>query len=398
MKPSSLASSSKAYGRKFYLSLAPDVIMCKMENFCLYKISKDELYEVNEEAFQALKRLDGTVSLSEMKLDEKFLSYCLKEKLLIKHSASIYHPVTIRKTPIPSLRYLELIITRRCTRRCAHCYLGRPKSIDMKPSVAYIAMKQFEEMGGLRLLVSGGEPLVHPHFDSINELMVHHKFRKVLLTNGDLLSRDRARQLNVEEIQVSVDGLEKGHDAIRGKGSFKKAFQAIENALVEGFDVSVATMIHNQNLQELPMLRRILIEMGVKEWNLDLPCAAGNAYRNRSLIPPIEKAGRFMLLGFGGSYHGGGGEGWACGRHLVAVVPTGNVIRCGFYEDAPLGSILDDGLLTAWKRKKHIRLSKTDCLDCEYIAECGGGCRFRAGSDTGADLFMCAVYGKEKIT
>lgn len=393
MKISSLVTSTKRKQKIFYLSLSPDVILIQMEKLCLYKISTDELYEVNREAFQALKKLDGTISLQRLKLDEKLLRFCIREKLLIKHRSPQYHPVTVRKAPIPSLRYLELIITRRCTRNCAHCYLGKPKSLDMKPSVAYIAMKQFEEIGGLRLLISGGEPLAHPNFERINELLAQYKFRKVLLTNGDLLTRESARQLNVHEVQVSIDGLEKGHDVIRGRGSFKKAIKAVENARAEGLDVSVATMIHSYNLDELVTFRRILLEIGVKEWNLDFPCLAGNAKKDTDLFPPLEKAGRLLSLGFGGSYHGAS-DGWACGRHLASVSPKGEVLRCGFYEDTPLGSLLKDGLLTTWKRKKHIRLSKTDCATCEYALECGGGCRFRAGTDTARDPFMCAVWGK----
>ena len=52
------------------------------------------------------------------------------------------------------------------------------------------------------------------------------------------------KNLNVHEIQISIDGLEDAHDSLRGKGTFRIAIRSIELATESGFEVSVSTMVH----------------------------------------------------------------------------------------------------------------------------------------------------------
>ena len=111
---------------------------------------------------------------------------------------------------MPSLRYLELQITDRCNLRCRHCYIGEnvPKELSVRQITEIL--KEFEEMQGLRLMITGGEPLLHSSFDALNDVLPDFLIRKVLFTNGLLLNKDLLRRLNVDEIQISIDGLEKG--------------------------------------------------------------------------------------------------------------------------------------------------------------------------------------------
>jgi MoaA/NifB/PqqE/SkfB family radical SAM enzyme len=67
-------------------------------------------------------------------------------------------------------------------------------------------------------MLSGGEPLAWPQLWELNERLGEFALRIVLLTNATLLTRELAERLAVQEVQVSLDGLERGHDSLRGAG------------------------------------------------------------------------------------------------------------------------------------------------------------------------------------
>jgi radical SAM protein with 4Fe4S-binding SPASM domain len=251
-------------------------------------------------------------------------------------------------------------------------------------------LKEFQEMQGLRVLLSGGEPLLYSRWQELNECLPDFELRMVLLSNGLLLTDTVIRELNVQEVQLSLDGLEAGHDLIRGRGTWAKTVGRLEALQAAGIDVSVATMIHRGNLGELEQLNLWLRDLGIREWNLDIPCLGGRLAQNRDLwVSPEEGAG-YLELGFGGSDHGATGD-FACGRHLAAVLPNGALAKCGLYGDQPLGR-LDEGLENCWLRLPHLHLQDLDCAPCAYVHDCRGGCRFRAGGGLGPDPVMCARY------
>ena len=110
-------------------------------------------------------------------------------------------------------------------------------------------------MQGLRVLITGGEPLLHRQFEKINESLPDFFMRKVLFTNGSLLSNNVLERLNVNEIQISIDGLEHAHDALRGKGTYALALDAVKRAIDSGFEVSISTMVHAHNLEDFEEVR-----------------------------------------------------------------------------------------------------------------------------------------------
>lgn len=369
--------------------LAEDTVLKWLETPCIYNISNDELYELDTEAFDLMSACASEKGCSVDNRD--FLAFCLEEKLLGENFTGP-KLVPVRMSPIPSLRYLELQVTNRCNLRCTHCYIGDPEKMDMKPDILMKVLKEFQRMQGLRLLITGGEPLLYSSFDDLNRALPDFEFRKVLFTNGLLLNRERLMRLNVDEIQVSIDGIEESHDLIRGEGTYKSSLTALETAKGSGFDVSVSTMIHSGNLEDFDEMESLFRSLGVRDWTVDVPCESGYLKENRTVLPPPEIAGRYLKYGFGNALHGGG-EGYACGLHLMAVMPDGRAAKCAFYTDRPVGNV-DEGLEECWKRIDHIPLSKLEC-NCVEIDACRGGCRFRAerfGSRNGKDPYRCALF------
>jgi radical SAM protein with 4Fe4S-binding SPASM domain len=371
----------------------------------LYDIKKDELYELDDGAFRYLRECTSPEGCDSDDAEREFIDYCLSEGTLTTNPVDIIRSPVI-SSPVPSLRYLELQITDNCNLRCRHCYIGIPQNRELSIPELKSVLTEFENMQGLRLLITGGEPLMHSHFAEFNALLPEYAYRKILFTNGLLLDQNILGQLNVDEIQFSIDGMENGHEALRGKGTFRKVIKSVEMALGSGMPVSVATMVHRENRSEFDEMERLFQGLGIRDWSVDVPCLEGSFRDNDVLQVSPEIGGKFLDYGFGGGLHGGG-EGFGCGLHLAAVLAGGEICKCAFYSGDPAGTI-GKGLRDAWKRIKPVNLQNLDCarLSCGVIDECRGGCRYRAavisgkhkdGIDTDAgverDLYKCIHYG-----
>jgi radical SAM protein with 4Fe4S-binding SPASM domain len=365
----------------------------RLETPCVYDIRNDELYELDEEAFEFLRSCATEEGGERNSTESEFVDYCLAEGILVDEAPGVRRP-PLNDSPSPSLRYLELQVTRRCNLRCRHCYIGPPEDVELATDDVKSVLDEFEQLQGLRAIVTGGEPLMHRQFREINDLLPQYALRKILITNGTLITEKVFETLNVDEIQVSVDGLEKAHEALRGRGTFARTMRAIEMAVGAGFDVSVSTMVHTGNLDDFDKLGETFRLMGVKDWTVDIPCPEGNLRDNPSFALSPEEAGRFLGYGWGEGLHGGG-EGHACGLHLMSVMADGGCARCAFYSEKPVGNI-SDSLAECWRRIRPTRLEELKC-DCDVLDSCRGGCRYRAellGGPYGKDLYRCVYFGK----
>jgi radical SAM protein with 4Fe4S-binding SPASM domain len=377
------------------INLSPHAVLKNLEERYLYDIEKDELYELNEDAYQFLLRICRGESPRVREEDEEFIRFCLSENLITFSETPLQKKIVLNPSPVPSLRYLELQITNRCNLQCRHCYIGEGFHQDLSRKQIQWVLEQFEEIQGLRLLLSGGEPLLHPHFWEVNEVLRDYAFRSVLLSNGTLISKEVAQKLRAHEVQISLDGMKEGHESLRGKGTFEKTIMAIDHLQEANIRVSVATMIHRRNLSEFDQLASLLQSKNIEEWNVDVPCVEGRLKENRDFQVSPSEAGRFLGYGFGGGFHGST-KNSTCGAHLCAIMANGTICKCGLFSQEPAGSI-EEGLRTCWARIPRISLKDLAC-NCTVIEECRGGCRYRAKAQNDLfqpDLFQC--YAREVL-
>jgi radical SAM protein with 4Fe4S-binding SPASM domain len=369
--------------------LSGESVLKWLEVPSVYHIRKDDLYELDAVSFEFLRECASDPGCSSQ--DREFLDYCINEGILTRDRISIKRP-PLMKSPDPSLRYLELQITDRCNLRCRHCYIGDSTNHELSISQIRNILDEFEEMQGLRVLISGGEPIIHGRFNEINDILPDFSVRKILFTNGLLLKERLLKNLNVDEIQISIDGLEYAHDSLRGQGTFQSALNAVKRAIDSGFEVSVSTMVHTKNLGDFDEMERLFKETGIKDWTVDVPCITGRLAHNSAFQITPEQGGKYLKYGYGEGLHAGT-SGFGCGLHLMAVMADGSVSKCTFYSDTPVGRI-DEGLRSCWERIKPLRLSELHC-NCAYIEACRGGCRYRAtllGDPLGKDLYKCNLF------
>jgi radical SAM protein with 4Fe4S-binding SPASM domain len=98
--------------------------------------------------------------------------------------------------------------------------------------------------------VTGGEPFLRRDFFNVLEELKNKGFDTFILSNGTLIDRDKAdalAKLAVKGVQVSIEGSENIHDAIRGPGSFSSSIQGIRNLLEAGIPVTLNTTLSDMN-------------------------------------------------------------------------------------------------------------------------------------------------------
>jgi len=138
--------------------------------------------------------------------------------------------------------FIQWHLTENCNLRCKHCYQGERNTeelplTEMKRVVGEVSdmIRDWSDTYGVAfspsMNITGGEPFLKKGlFEFLGESK-QHGFKTYLLTNGTLVSRDRAgrlRDIGVDGVQVSIEGPEDVHDTIRGKGSFRASTEGIE--------------------------------------------------------------------------------------------------------------------------------------------------------------------------
>lgn len=359
--------------------LAQCCVLRKLEAPFVYNILEDQLYELDDEAFEFLEKCNGRNPLSRLMQNgsadiKASIEYLLDEGII---AFGTKRNIKTKASPIPSLRYLLLNVTNKCNLACKHCYVKQGNThIGLR--IFEKAVSQFEDMGGLKLMLSGGEPLLHPEFYKLMELLPSYELRVVLLSNGTLIDGKTAGKLSnyVHEVQVSIDGTS-SHDLLRGKGSYDKAMRGILNMKSFSIPVSIATMVHGYDTGEFEEMEKLFSGLKAVSWSVDVPCVTGNLKENRHFVLDASEASQFLRYGYGSGGHESSGN-YACGSHLCAVSPEGKVSKCGFFEER-VGDVND--LRQAWKelcRKYLWTLDMLECRECRLIYDCRGGCRYRA--------------------
>ncbi|MHB8142981.1 MAG: radical SAM protein [Thermoleophilia bacterium] len=375
------------------IRLTPECSPKLLEEPCVYNRATDELYVLNRQAFDFIEGCGSGRERPAGSEDAAFVDYCLEEGILEPARSARQRGIIAGRAPVPSLRYLLVHITDRCNLVCRHCFGGAAGKRELSLSRFERLVDEFVGLQGLRLMISGGEPLLHSQFAAINEIVDGKDLRTVLMTNGMLLTRDVVRRLRFQEVQVSLDGMRDAHDYLRSAGAFDRAVAALGLLADAGVQVSVATMVHSRNLDDFDALARMLAGLGVREWRIDMPSPAGRLAAGSDLLVDPAAGGPLLARSYGGAVHEPS-PGYACGAHLMAVMADGGVARCGFYAAKPVGTI-EDGLAACWERIDRVRLKQLSC-DCEFLEDCRGGCRFRAGGYThagGPDPCQCYRYG-----
>ncbi len=127
-------------------------------------------------------------------------------------------------------------------------------------------LRQIYDSGVCSVAFEGGEPLLRKDLAEILAFSRSLPLHTSLITNGTLLESriDEIAQYINGALYVSLDGLEKTHDTIRGvNGCFRKAVRGI-TASIGRVQVIINTTIMADNIHEIEDLVKLAKELRSK--------------------------------------------------------------------------------------------------------------------------------------
>lgn len=165
-------------------------------------------------------------------------------------------PSSPRTDPIARLPIVTLFPHSRCNCRCAMCDIWKVKE-RQELTVGDIErwLPEWRLLGVRRVVLSGGEPLLHSHLWDLLEPLRAAGIGITILSTGLLLARDAASLVRFcDDVVVSLDGPRDMHDRIR---NVPRAFDRLAEgvAAVRAADSRVALTgrctVQRENCREL---------------------------------------------------------------------------------------------------------------------------------------------------
>jgi len=326
-------------------------------------------------------------------------------------------------------------ITRRCNLRCIHCYSDSTSEhyqgeLTLKECIDVIDDLSDYKVPAVRL--SGGEPMMHPHFFDLVGYASARGLCVSVSTNGtriDSTAASKLKDLGVAHVGISLDATGESHDAFCGRtGAFRKVVEAFRHCRGAGQKVGIRLTLSRQTAGQLPQILRFiededipcvsfhhlsyngrgsdlghlgpeetraclrLISDAVLRWHregsprevftIDQPADGAFFWLNTKRRNPKRAEEIWQLL------NGNGGGVRGPGSGISNIDSQGNVRPGPFWQTHALGNVKDRPFSKIWKtarkndlltglRERLPRLSGR-CGDCRFQEFCGGGFRVRA--------------------
>jgi MoaA/NifB/PqqE/SkfB family radical SAM enzyme len=134
-----------------------------------------------------------------MKLSTRLKSYYRESAFLAKGLISSDHPVLAHVIPM-----------RRCNLACTYCNEYDDYSKPVPTEAMFERLDKLAQLGTSAVIISGGEPLLHPDLDKLISRIRKHGMLAALISNCYLLTEKRIQELNqagLEYMQVSIDNV-----------------------------------------------------------------------------------------------------------------------------------------------------------------------------------------------
>lgn len=174
---------------------------------------------------------------------------------------------------------IVFFITNRCNARCKHCFYWRELNTKKKELNLEEIKKISQSLKHkTKINLTGGEPFLRDDIVEICKIFYSDGVRDLgISTNG--ISSERIYNFSKEilkqcpnstlGIQLSLDGLEKTHDRIRGVPAFKKVVKTIKmlKELKEEYpnlNLVTSAVIFNENYNEIEDLINYTKQLGIE--------------------------------------------------------------------------------------------------------------------------------------
>jgi radical SAM protein with 4Fe4S-binding SPASM domain len=316
--------------------------------------------------------------------------------------------------------------TLRCNLRCKTCFQKTKASKDIpledvRKVVDYaVNLREYLSLNNIMITLTGGEPLLFPHLLESASYAHEKGLVTSLVTNGTLLSPDKARELKeagISWIAVSLDGPNQDVLSAVRNVEFDAVMQAITSCIELGFYTSVSYTVTNVNKSYLREMAELFQPLGLDQIHFNHFVPLGYGRDNSEELAPdidtnrdVQTRIRHLFIEF---YYKGLFISSGCPTfgltdtkfpfrmetllnakvqgvqvpkctlgYNVTVTPTGEVITCIMLRDTSLGNIKERDLISIWndpisRGYREGTFLKGRCRICEHANICRG-CRGRA--------------------
>lgn len=298
---------------------------------------------------------------------------------------------------------IYLLTTTACNLKCTYCIRGEKRREFLELQTLRDILQK-NDFSNNQVLITGGEPTMHPEFEEIVKMCCNY-FKSVSIntngTNYEFINRLKSERIH---LQISLDGNEYMHDLIRGNGTFRSAINNIRRFDQMQFDYNIATVVNLININNIIEMIDVLSDLkNMKYWKVEaqLPFGCGDngncvsveewnilVEKLLSLCPfrlVIKKLFDFSLISKLSDEqikYIGENKTKNCGNcnSKIYVYPDFTVYPCTCLTDFPLGNLKEEKLSDILNSKNAKMFScyevnkNSQCSKCRYLPICNGGC------------------------
>jgi heme d1 biosynthesis radical SAM protein NirJ len=195
-------------------------------------------------------------------------------------------PIGVARKPPGPVVIWNLI--RRCNLTCKHCYsISADHNFpgELSTDEIFNVMDDLKAFHVPVLILSGGEPLLHPDIFEISRRAREIGFYVGLSTNGTLINEEnisRIADMDYDYVGISLDGLKDTHDTFRRKqGAFDASLHAARLCRDAGIKIGLRFTLTQDNAKDLPALIKLIRDEKIDKFYLSHLNYAGRGNRNR---------------------------------------------------------------------------------------------------------------------
>ena len=197
-------------------------------------------------------------------------------------------PTPLKPARKPQAPVVIWNLIRRCNLSCKHCYTTSA-DIDFPGELTtpeiYTVMDDLKSFKVPVLILSGGEPLLHPDIFPISRRAKDMGFYVALSSNGTKITAENIKaiaDIDYQYIGVSLDGIKETHDRFRRvKGSFDEAMRGVQLCLEKGIKVGIRFTLTQDNALDFPALLQLMDDYDIDKFYLSHLNYGGRGNRNR---------------------------------------------------------------------------------------------------------------------
>jgi len=198
---------------------------------------------------------------------------------------------------IPLSASIEL--TERCNLRCVHCFLGdqqsshRRREQELSTAEWTEILDQIAALGTLRLLITGGDPLLRHDFAEVYRHAKRLGLVVTVFTNGTLVTPEIIELFHdfpPYAVEISLYGATAAtYEAITGvPGSFRRCLDGIERLRELGVDLGLKTVVMKGNQHEIERIAELARSLGTLKFRFDTEIQGAFGGDHRPLTVRLE--------------------------------------------------------------------------------------------------------------